>query len=92
MSERASTASKVAADLLEQLNNKVRSELVSHIDEYFQKTDFQKSLAFQNVPESNNLDGPQQDSGNSHAIDTLLMVITSRILYRKTSTLPTLLM
>ena len=71
MSERKSTASKVAADLLEQLNNKVRSELVSHIDEYFQKTDFQKSLAFQNVPESNNLDGPQQDSGNSDAIDTL---------------------
>jgi flagellar motor switch protein FliN len=71
MSERASTANKVAADLLEQLNDKVRSELVSHIDEYFQRTDFQKSLAFQNIPEPFNLEGLRQDSGNSQAIETL---------------------
>ncbi|MGA0088961.1 MAG: flagellar motor switch protein FliN [bacterium] len=71
MSERASTASKVAADLLEQLNEKVRSELVSHIDEYFQRTDFQKGLAFQNIPEPSNLAGLRQDSGNSQAIETL---------------------
>ncbi|MGA0192341.1 MAG: flagellar motor switch protein FliN [bacterium] len=71
MSERASTASKVAADLLEQLNEKVRSELVSHIDEYFQRTDFQKGLAFQNIPEPSNLAGLCQDSGNSQAIKTL---------------------
>ena len=71
MSERASTASKVAAGLLEQLNEKVRSELVSHIDEYFQRTDFQKGLAFQNIPEPSNLAGLCQDSGNSQAIKTL---------------------
>ncbi len=71
MSERASTASKVAADLLEQLNEKVRSELVSHIDEYFQRTDFQEGLAFQNIPEPSNLAGLRQDSGNSQAIETL---------------------
>jgi len=71
MSERASTASKVAAELLEQLNEKVRSELVSHIDEYFQRTDFQKGLAFQNIPEPSNLAGLCQDSGNSQAIKTL---------------------
>ena len=71
MSERESTASKVAADLLEQLNNKVRSELVSHIDEYFQRTDFQKSLAFQNIPESNHLEGRRQNSGNRQVIETL---------------------
>ena len=71
MSERASTASKVAADLLEQLNEKVRSELVSHIDEYFQRTDFQEGLAFQNIPEPSNLAGLCQDSGNSQAIKTL---------------------
>lgn len=71
MSERASTASKVAADLLEQLNDKVRSELVSHIDEYFQRTDFQKSLASQNIPEPSNLGGLRQDSGNSQEIETL---------------------
>jgi len=71
MSERASTASKVAADLLEQLNEKVRSELVSHIDEYFQRTDFQEGLAFQNIPKPSNLAGLRQDSGNSQAIETL---------------------
>jgi len=71
MSERVSTASKVAADLLEQLNEKVRSELVSHIDEYFQRTDFQEGLAFQNIPEPSNLAGLRQDSGNSQAIETL---------------------
>ena len=71
MSERASTASKVAAELLEQLNEKVRSELVSHIDEYFQRTDFQEGLAFQNIPEPSNLAGLLQDSGNSQAIETL---------------------
>ena len=71
MSERASTASKVAAGLLEQLNEKVRSELVSHIDEYFQRTDFQEGLAFQNIPEPSNLAGLRQDSGNSQAIETL---------------------
>jgi len=71
MSERASTASKVAAGLLEQLNEKVRSELVSHIDEYFQRTDFQEGLAFQNIPEPSNLAGLCQDSGNSQAIKTL---------------------
>ncbi|MEY3046073.1 MAG: hypothetical protein RL242_2915 [Pseudomonadota bacterium] len=71
MSERASTASKVAAELLEQLNEKVRSELVSHIDEYFQRTDFQEGLAFQNIPEPSNLAGLRQDSGNSQAIETL---------------------
>ena len=71
MSERASTASKVAADLLEQLNDKVRSELVSHIDEYFQRTDFQEGLAFQNIPKPSNLAGLRQDSGNSQAIETL---------------------
>ncbi len=71
MSERASTASKVAAELLEQLNEKVRSELVSHIDEYFQRTDFQEGLAFQNNPEPSNLGGLRQDSGNSQAIETL---------------------
>ena len=71
MSERVSTASKVAADLLEQLNEKVRSELVSHIDEYFQRTDFQEGLAFQNIPEPSNLAGLRQDSGNSQAIKTL---------------------
>ena len=71
MSERASTASKVAADLLEQLNEKVRSELVSHIDEYFQRTDFQEGLAFQNIPEPSNLARLRQDSGNSQAIETL---------------------
>ena len=71
MSERASTASKVAAGLLEQLNEKVRSELVSHIDEYFQRTDFQKGLAFQNIPEPSNLAGLCQDSRNSQAIKTL---------------------
>ena len=71
MSERASTASKVAAHLLEQLNDKVRSELVSHIDEYFQRTDFQKSLASQNIPEPSNLGGLRQDSGNSQEIETL---------------------
>ena len=71
MSERESTASKIAADLLEQLNNKVRSELVSHIDEYFQRTDFQKSLAFQNIPESNHLEGRRQNSGNRQVIETL---------------------
>ena len=71
MSERASTASKVAAGLLEQLNEKVRSELVSHIDEYFQRTDFQEGLAFQNNPEPSNLGGLRQDSGNSQAIETL---------------------
>ncbi|MGA1138176.1 MAG: hypothetical protein ACO30K_18335 [bacterium] len=81
MSERASTASKVAADLLEQLNEKVRSELVSHIDEYFQRTDFQEGLAFQNIPEPSNLAGLRQDSGNSqelrlwrHSLIKLLMV------------------
>ena len=71
MSERASTASKVAADLLEQLNEKVRSELVSHIDEYFQRTDFQEGLAFQNIPKPSNLAGLRQDSENSQAIETL---------------------
>ena len=71
MSERVSTASKVAADLLEQLNEKVRSELVSHIDEYFQRTDFQEGLAFQNIPKPSNLAGLRQDSGNSQAIETL---------------------
>ena len=71
MSERASTASKVATELLEQLNEKVRSELVSHIDEYFQRTDFQEGLAFQNIPEPSNLAGLRQDSGNSQAIETL---------------------
>ena len=71
MSERASTASKVAADLLEQLNEKVRSELVSHIDEYFQRTDFQEGLAFQNIPKPSNLAELRQDSGNSQAIETL---------------------
>ena len=71
MSERASTASKVAAELLEQLNEKVRSELVSHIDEYFQRTDFQEGLAFQNIPKPSNLAGLRQDSGNSQAIETL---------------------
>ncbi len=71
MSERASTASKVAAGLLEQLHEKVRSELVSHIDEYFQRTDFQEGLAFQNIPEPSNLAGLRQDSGNSQAIETL---------------------
>jgi flagellar motor switch protein FliN/FliY len=49
----------------------VRSELVSHIDEYFQRTDFQKGLAFQNTPEPSNLEGLCQDSGNSQAIETL---------------------
>jgi len=71
MSERVSTASKVAADLLQQLNEKVRSELVSHIDEYFQRTDFQEGLAFQNIPKPSNLAGLRQDSGNSQAIETL---------------------
>jgi flagellar motor switch protein FliN/FliY len=49
----------------------VRSELVSHIDEYFQRTDFQEGLAFQNIPEPSNLAGLRQDSGNSQAIETL---------------------
>ncbi len=71
MSERESTASNIATDLLGRLNDKLRSELVRHVDEYFQKTDFQNSLAFPNVPESINLDGLHQDSGNTQAVETL---------------------
>ena len=40
MSERESTASNIATDLLGRLNNKLRSELVRHVDEYFQKLIF----------------------------------------------------
>ena len=71
MSERESTASNIATDLLGRLNNKLRSELVRHVDEYFQKTDFQNSLAFPNVHESNTLDGLPQDSGNTQAVENL---------------------
>ena len=71
MSERESTASNIATDLLGRLNDKLRSELVRHVDEYFQKTDFQNSLAYPNVPESINLDGLHQDSGNTQAVETL---------------------
>ena len=71
MSERESTASNIATDLLGRLNNKLRSELVRHVDEYFQKTDFQNSLAFPNVYESNTLDGLYQDSGNTQAVENL---------------------
>ena len=71
MSERESTASNIATDLLGRLNNKLRSELVRHVDEYFQKTDFQNSLAFPNVHESNTLDGLHQDSGNTQAVENL---------------------
>ena len=71
MSERESTASNIATDLLGRLNNKLRSELVRHVDEYFQKTDFQNSPAFPNVHESNTLDGLHQDSGNTQAVENL---------------------
>ena len=71
MSDRESTASNIATDLLGRLNNKLRSELVRHVDEYFQKTDFQNSLAFPNVHESNTLDGLPQDSGNTQAVENL---------------------
>ena len=71
MSDRESTASNIATDLLGRLNNKLRSELVRHVDEYFQKTDFQNSLAFPNVHESNTLDGLHQDSGNTQAVENL---------------------
>ena len=71
MSERESTASNIATDLLGRLNDKLRSELVRHVDEYFQKTDFQNSLAFPNVHESNTLDGLPQDSGNTQAVENL---------------------
>ena len=71
MSERESTASNIATDLLGRLNDKLRSELVRHVDEYFQKTDFQNSLAFPNVHESNTLDGLHQDSGNTQAVENL---------------------
>ncbi|MEK9762843.1 MAG: flagellar motor switch protein FliN [Deltaproteobacteria bacterium] len=71
MSERESTASNIATDLLGRLNDKLRSELVRHVDEYFQKTDFQNSLAFPNVPESINLDVLHQDSGNTEAVEAL---------------------
>ena len=71
MSERESTASNIATDLLGRLNDKLRSELVRHVDEYFQKTDFQNSLAFPNVHESNTLDGLHQNSGNTQAVETL---------------------
>ena len=71
MRERESTASKIATDLLGRLNNKLRSELVRHVDEYFQKTDFQNSLAFPNVHESNTLDGLHQNSGNTQAVENL---------------------
>ena len=72
MRERESTASNIATDLLGRLNNKLRSELVRHVDEYFQKTDFQNSLVFPNVHESNTLDGLHQDSGNTQqAVETL---------------------
>jgi flagellar motor switch protein FliN/FliY len=71
MTEHKSTAIEIADDLLRKLNNKVRSELVSHVDEYFQKTDFQKILAFQNNPESNSPDEFHQDSENIQIVDTL---------------------
>ena len=71
MSDRESTASNIATDLLGRLNDKLRSELVRHVDEYFQKTDFQNSLAFPNVHESNTLDGLHQDSGNTQAVENL---------------------
>ena len=71
MSDRESTASNIATDLLGRLNDKLRSELVRHVDEYFQKTDFQNSLAFPNVHESNTLDGLPQDSGNTQAVENL---------------------
>ena len=71
MRERESTASNIATDLLGRLNNKLRSELVRHVDEYFQKTDFQNILAFPNVHESNTLDGLHQDSGNTQAVENL---------------------
>ena len=71
MNDRESTASNIATDLLGRLNNKLRFELLRHVDEYFQKTDFQNSLAIPNVHESNTLDGLHQNSGNTQAVETL---------------------
>ena len=72
MSERESTASNIATDLLGRLNNKLRSELVRHVDEYFQKTDFQNSLAFPNIHESNNHHRLHQDSEDTQAVEFLI--------------------